>query len=210
MEKDSNSFFEWYLQATEEEKRLVGKVWEFGDFFDDMLFQKGSCTYDLLKIQTKDGDSWKEDVYSLPDELEYFEYEWFRYNLTPPEGSDGCFDKSTLTFSVLPEAIDNGNTVLHEMIHLHEYVINDLPMFFHDMVFWALYSKLKTHIPKLDEIVTDHAHVLTGATLHATGGTHDILFLLKSFDLDIRMGYPLGTIFSYGREDLFKGYSYTK
>ena len=56
--------------------------------------------------------------------------------------------------------------------------------------------------------ITGHAHLLTGSTIYSSGGLHDILFLLKSFDLDIRMGYPLGTVFSYGREEEFKEYSY--
>jgi hypothetical protein len=60
----------------------------------------------------------------------------------------------------------------------------------------------------LDEIITSHAHMLTGSSLYARGGLHDILFLLKSFDLDIRMGYSLGTVFAYGRSDEFKDYSY--
>lgn len=33
------------------------------------------------------------------------------------------------------------------------------------------------------------------------GGVHDLLFLLKSFDLDLRMNYPLGTVFGYGMAD---------
>ena len=40
------------------------------------------------------------------------------------------------------------------------------------------------------------------------GGLHDILFLLKSFDLDIRKRYPLGTVFSYGRQNEFQHYIY--
>jgi hypothetical protein len=29
------------------------------------------------------------------------------------------------------------------------------------------------------------------------------LFLLKSLDLDLRLGWKLGTVFGYGREDYF-------
>ena len=96
------------------------------------------------------------------------------------------------------------------MIHLHEAVINDLPMYFHDMLYWALYKELKVKILQLDEIITQHAHILTGSTLYSAGGLHDILFLLKSFDLDIRQGYPLGTVFAYGKEDEFRKYSYNE
>lgn len=78
------------------------------------------------------------------------------------------------------------------------------------MVYWALYKDLRNKIPQLDEIITGHAHLLTGSTIYRSGGLHDILFLLKSFDLDIRMGYSLGTVFAYGYDEDFKGYSYIK
>ena len=98
--------------------------------------------------------------------------------------------------------------ILHEMIHLHEYVLNDLPLYYHDMVYWALYKNLRNKIPDLDCIITEHAHALNENELYRTGGLHDILFLLKSFDLDIRKGFPLGTVFGYGRVDEFKNYKY--
>ena len=54
------------------------------------------------------------------------------------------------------------------------------------------------------------SHQLTQKNLQSAGGNHDLLFLLKSFDLLIRMDYPLGAVFAYGRQDLFKNYSYKK
>lgn len=51
---------------------------------------------------------------------------------------------------------------------------------------------------------------MTQKNLQSAGGNHDLLFLLKSFDLLIRMDYPLGAVFAYGRQDLFKNYSYKK
>lgn len=96
------------------------------------------------------------------------------------------------------------------MIHLHESVINDLPIYFHNMLYWALYQSLKQRISKLDEIITGHAHMLTESGLYEAGGLHDVLFLLKSFDLDIRKEYDLGTVFGYGRAGMLKAYAYTK
>ena len=78
------------------------------------------------------------------------------------------------------------------------------------MLYWTLYKDLRNKISKLDEIITKHAHVFNESDLYEEGGLHDILFLLKSFDLDIRMGYPLGTVFGYGRIDIFKKYIYVK
>ena len=52
--------------------------------------------------------------------------------------------------------------------------------------------------------------MLTESGLYEAGGLHDVLFLLKSFDLDIRKGYDLGTVFGYGRRDDLKAYAYTE
>lgn len=97
---------------------------------------------------------------------------------------------------------------MHEMIHLHEAVINELPLFYHDMMIWALYRKLRERIDKLDEIINDHAHLLNGTELFKQGGNHDILFLLKSFDLDIIKGLPLGTVFAYGKAEEYAAFEY--
>jgi hypothetical protein len=81
-------------------------------------------------------------------------------------------------------------------------------MYFHDMLYWALYRDVRKRISKLDEIIDGHVHMLMGSTLFADGGLHDILFLLKSFDLDMKKGCPLGTVFGYGRDNEFKSYRY--
>ena len=204
------SFFRWYNgEAMPDDIALMERVEEFGDHFDDMLFRHGTGAYQLTMVKTQnDAGAWSEIGDSLPEELEEFDYSRFRYKTEKPSDCDGYFNAVESILCVPPDAEDS--TVLHEMIHLHESVINDLPMYFHDMLYWALYQDLRSKIPQLDDIVTGHAHLLTGTTISDIGGVHDILFLLKSFDLDIKMGYPLGTVFAYGRADDFKGYTYEK
>lgn len=213
MKMDDSWYMDWYwTQATPDEKRLIVKVGEFEHLFFDMLFQEGTSTYELLQCKSKPqgSDEWIDDVVDPPDELSYFSYTFFHFKVEPLDGCDGVFSHADQTLTVTSEALEDDSTILHELIHLHEFVINDLPMYFHDMVYWALYKDLKDRIPKLDEIITGHAHLLTGSSIYSSGGLHDILFLLKSFDLDIRMGYPLGTVFAYGRDEELKGYSYMK
>ena len=213
MKMDDSWYMEWYwTQATPDEKRLIDKVGGFEHLFEDMLFQEGTSTYELLQCKSKPhgSDEWIDDAIDPPDELNYFSYTFFHFKVEPLEGCDGVFSHADRTLTVTPEALENDSTILHEMIHLHEFVINDLPMYFHDMVYWALYKDLKKKIPELDDIITGHAHLLTGSTIYSSGGLHDILFLLKSFDLDIRMDYPLGTVFAYGRADDFKNYTYIR
>lgn len=212
MNTDINWFPEWYsTQATTDEKLLFDKVNEFGEqFFGDMLFREGTSTYELLKFKSAPlgSDDFKDDMFSPPDQLDNFEYLWFHFKVEELDDCGGMFDEDNQTLTVTPATLEDEITILHELIHLHEFVINDLSMGFHDMVFWALYKDLREKIPGLDDIITDHANVVTGSNICAMGGTHNILFLLKSFDLDIRKGYPLGTVFAYGRTEIFKSYSY--
>jgi len=207
---DDSSFMKWrWEEAPPEDIALWERVENFGELFEDMCFKPGTKPFELTRCKAKGDDGeWFDTAMSLPDELEYFSYTWFRYKVEKQEGLSGSFNHLESVLRVEPDAVDS--TVLHEMIHLHEFLINDQPLYMHDMLYWALYQDLKDKIPKLDEIITGHAHLLTGSSLFSEGGLHDILFLLKSFDLDIRMGYPLGTVFGYGRNDDFKGYDYAK
>ena len=211
MKMDDSWFMNWYHnQATPEEKQLLEKVYSFGEMFEDMLFQQGTSTYELIQCKSKamNSNEWIDDEVSLPEVLDYFSYAFFHFKVDKLEDSDGVFNHIEQSITISTEKLGNDSVILHELIHLHEFVINELPIYFHDMVYWALYKDLRTKISELDEIITGHAHLLTGSSLYSAGGLHDILFLLKSFDLDIRMGYSLGTVFAYGREDDFKGYSY--
>lgn len=202
---------EWYYNLSDEDRKLFDKVCENGCYFEDMLFKKGTHSYDLIKCKTllPEGE-WIDDEYGRPEELEYFDYSFFEFKVDHLEGCDAYFRPSEQLLCVDHESLDDEPTILHEMIHLHEDWLNELPLHYHDMLFWSLYKNLKEHIPELDDLISNQAHILTEDSLYSSGGLHDILFLLKSFDLDIQMNYPLGTVFAYGRSDLFSKYTYTK
>lgn len=109
----------------------------------------------------------------------------------------GYFDSKEQLLCISKECLDDDKIILHEMIHLHEFVLNVLPLFYHDTLPWALYTKLRKEIKNLDRIISSQAHILSGQKIYNEGGLHDILFLLKSLDLDLKMGYSLGTVFGY-------------
>lgn len=212
MNMDERPFWEWFRSdaPTDEERQLVEQVGEYEDYFQDMLFEPGTSTYELIQCKSKqeDSDEWIDDEVGRPDELAYFSTSFLKYKVEELNGMLGYYNKDEQLICVSPIALKNKHIVLHEMIHVYEDLINELPLYYHDMVLWALYKDLKIRIPKLDDIISSHAHLLTGSTIYNRGGLHDILFLLKSFDLDIRMEYPLGTVFGYGREDEFKDCEY--
>ncbi len=199
--RDIEDFDEWLCySANQAEKELCNKVFSFEDHFNDMLFRPGTKPYEMTLIQANNmtmGDS-------LPDELESFDYGRFYYQIESSEQYDGFFNQDKGLLSITPEALKQDSVVLHEMIHLHESIINSLPLYYHDTLFWALYLSLRDKIDGIDRIITSHSHITNEANIYSVGGLHDILFLLKSFDLDIRQGYRLGTVFGYDRTDIFE------
>lgn len=68
-------------------------------------------------------------------------------------------------------------------------------------IFYCLYKSLKNRIDDLDDRIEAHGHLLNEQQIYSRGGSHDILFLLKSYDLDLKKGYKLGTVFGYGYAD---------
>ena len=201
------NFMDWYQQATPAEKSLYDKADSFSDLFDDMLFREGATTFELIQCQSQDPESgdWEDDTAPVPDDLAYFNLSRFRYKVEElEEGCEGATDFLNQTITVSPEALHDDSVILHELIHAHEYVLNELELYYHDAVLWALYEDLKHKIPNLDELITSHTHLMREYNIFMQGGSHDILFLLKSFDLDLRMGYPLGKVFGYGRKEEYK------
>lgn len=191
--------FEWAQTATQEDFDLQNKIYTFGHFFEDMLFSNGTETNKLIQCKMKMDGNWIDSELSLPDQIEYFSYDCFTYHVKDlDDGILGQFDPFSFSITVSHDHLNDDGAVLHEMIHLHEFVIDSLPLFFHDAILWCLYRKLTKLIPDLDERIEAHGHILNSSTIARQGGTHDILFLLKSFDLDFQMGYKLGTVFGYG------------
>lgn len=193
--------FEWGQKASQADYKLYEKVYEFSDMFEDMIFGEGSVTFNFIKCQSQivGTNEWIDDTAQLPEEIEYFSYGFFTYHVKDlGDGITGQFNGSNFSLSVAPEYIDDDSVILHEMIHLHELVIDLQPQFFHDTLLFCLYKDLSKKISDLDERIEAHGHILNSSVIARAGGTHDILFLLKSFDLDLRKGYKLGTVFGYG------------
>lgn len=205
-------FGEWYYnEATIAERTLANRAFSFEPLFEDMKFSPGTPAGELTKIGIKDvgGENWTETYMDMPVSIQYASCQFVKFIVTEPENdSDACYNNQEQSICISPDLIDDDTVLLHEMIHFYESAVNEFPLYFHDALLWSLYSDLKGKIPKLDAIITDNAHILIESTLYTDGGLHDILFLLKSFDLDIRNGYPLGSVFGYGREDRFKEYTY--
>ena len=88
------------------------------------------------------------------------------------------------------------------MIHAHEQIIKDFKYrIFSENLLLQLYNKLSHKIENLDDIIKSHSEFIHQSDMAVNSGEHGLLFLLKSLDLDIRFGFPLGTVFGYGYDD---------
>ena len=210
---DESAFQEWIQKATVIEQKLWQRFIALSDLLDDMLFEEGTAPYELIRCQSKlpDSDEWIEDETPRPPQLAYFSVAWFTVKVEEMAPQYlAYYNRTRQQLCVSPKAVENDAVILHEMIHLYEGVVNELPLFYHDMLYWALYDDLSKKIEGLDGAIKQHAHLLNESSLYNAGGLHDILFLLKSFDLDIRKGYELGTVFGYGRTKEFAFLKYEK
>lgn len=206
---DESRYLNWHRTASKEDKKLRDRIDKLGDYFLDMLFEEHSLVGQMIECQVKMEDGrWQDEVVRLPDEIKYFSYNYFDVKVEPLEGCGGYFSKKVQLLCISKENIEKDNVILHEMIHLHEFVVNEQPLFYHDTLLWALYNDLKDKIKDVDKVISGHAHILGEQDIYCKGGLHDILFLLKSLDLDIKMGYRLGTVFGYDMERFVKDITY--
>jgi len=188
---DNISLQEWELRAT-----VDGAI--YGDLFDDMLFSPFSIVGEYTEVEING----RKTHLDPPDKLTGIA-DSFTYRVEPLDGCNGRVDLENKVMTIDPACLKDYSVVLHEVIHIVASAYDNLPRFFRDAVLLALYNKLSTDIQNLDKLIIKHTHILSGYDITEAGGEHDILFLLKSLDLDIRLGYKLGTVCGYGRSDLF-------
>ena len=211
VDKDSSGFDYYYNDPNNmDERQVYDRLFGFDEqgFFDDMLFAPTSITGKFMTITSFDNN--KKPILSnmeRPEELEHFTFAWIKVIVSDIPGHGGCFNEKDQELTIPKESINDDKVLLHEMIHIYEYVINSLPCFYRDALYWALYLDLRDKINELDGYITAQAHLLNLTDLYNQGGTHDILFFLKSLDLDMKMGYQFGTVFSYGQELNLRGLS---
>lgn len=168
---------------------------EFEEFFDDMRMERESICgpFVAAEAQREDG-TWEPETISLPDELTYFSYDLFKLKLCKKKGSSKAqFYPGTGCFVITPEGLEDEKLVLHNMIHLHEWVLNQVPGHYKEMVTKSLYQELRKSISNLDERIEENLSFFRESQTDCD--EHDTLFFLKSLDLDRKRGYELGTIY---------------
>lgn len=104
--------------------------------------------------------------------------------------------KKTIVIQKGLSAKETKEALLHEMIHAFEYELKNYPIV-KEMLLMQLYWRLKPKIKDIDDLIG------TSLNFEFRQPSHGLLFLLKSFDLDLMLKLPLGTIHSYERQKWF-------
>ena len=191
-------FFIWYGTASESEKELSATVAKYEEkYFREMIFKPDSIISDFIKIEYEDSNDYQD----VPEKLRGITN--YRYYIEDLNGDCiGMVNAKDRTMTIAPEYASDKVTILHEMIHIYINIINEFYCFFHDILFLCLYNELKSKISDLDQRILSHSHAFRSEDITRKGGEHGILFFLKSLDLDLRCGYKLGTVCSYGRDNM--------
>lgn len=188
-----NLYEEWCFKHNAEDDALSDTVYEYEeDYFEDMTFKKDSLCYDIV---------------SKVDEEEFVSLDigsgYYRFFVIEDNGDmEGCTDTRERTISITRSNVNNKSVVLHEMIHAYVRILYDFNPTLLENIMLSLYLKLSPLIPDLDKKIKNHSELSSQIELDCSAGHHGLTFFLKSLDLDIRCGYPLGTICGYGRDSM--------
>lgn len=193
-EKDTYSLYtEWWATKTKEESEVIDKAYDYEEeYFSD-----------LRLIDYKD-ELFAVKIFDDQKFIDSFEGEDILYKLTIGDGWRFKLvdydDETCGGLTSFPEKLveisnkyNNKDTLLHEMIHIYELILKSYQL--DDFVLLKLYDELLPKIKNLKKLMNLDKHIAFKE--------HSLLFILKSIKLALKLGYNLGTIYAYGREDLY-------
>lgn len=181
---------EWWSNRTPEEYELQGLFFDCEEeYFEDMLLRDGSLLNDIIETVSEVTDG----IFLGIDKL--------RLYLTDNNSFHGCFYRSENKIEINRKYATDKSVILHELIHYYENQLEEeFPPFIRELLVLELYNKLLPKIDDLRERIFRHCELYSYTETFKGCGEHGVLFFLKSLDLDIRCGYPLGTTCGYGRD----------
>ena len=133
----------------------------------------------------------------IPENLKRWEYNDFNLEIgvIGKRNYGGYFEQKSMKVRIGPNSVDDNVVILHEMIHMYEVILEKIPSIYRDKIYLELYHKLKEKVPNLDALIEKQTAIFEEQVDKQDLRTHDVLFFLKSLDLDLKMGYELKTIF---------------
>ena len=205
--KQNNSAYLDPSEMSREERFLFSQVVDFWDLFEDMRFDEDSIVGEYIKVQYGDGKgSFEDGIIAIPHAIRYFDPQQCTYRVKGLEEmvAWGAYNSAECCLTLREDVLRDDAILLHEMIHMHEHVLQKVPHYYREILLLALYKTVKPQIAErgfdLDQLIFGHSNVAEAQRVASIGGEHGILFYLKSLDLDLKMEYELGTVCGYGRK----------
>ena len=194
--RDFKGLRAWEKTASQQEKDLKATALEFDRlYFDDMNFEPGSITgnaYMPDSINKKYPDIKKNKLYECTSTV----IQDFRFHIKSghPDWGGTC-EKWDITIN--SSCINRPEILLHEMIHAR---IGTFPDAFKEIITVCLYDKLRKDIGRKFNLsfLTRFFNESVNDPEFPEFILHGPLFLLKSLDLDLRLGFPSYTVYGYG------------
>ncbi len=189
-EELSKPYDEWWSNRTPEEYELQGLCFDCEEeYFEDMLLKDGSLLNDIIQIVSEVTDG----IFLGIDKL--------RLYIVDNDDFNGCFYRSENKIEINKKYATDKSVILHELIHYYENQLEEqFEPFIRELLVLELYNKLLPKIKDLRERIFKHCELYSYAETFKGNSNHGVLFFLKSLDLDIRCGYPLGTVCGYDRD----------
>lgn len=192
-----DKYTEWWSNRTQDTYNLQMQILEYeSQYFQDMLLNTPE-TSKIISILNDKGEEC-DSFYDFDLSLDAKKY---TYNVESIEGYMGLHDASNNTITIDSNHLDDKNTILHEMVHAYENILDTCGIpFIKELLFLELYRFLQARDIDIDNRVLSHSNLLSGLDVAEQGGLHSVFFFLKTLELDIRCDLPLGTICGYDRE----------
>ena len=199
-EQQYKQFIKWFENRTPEESQLYFMVIDFDErYFTDLrLTEKNAERLLSYEVQADDG-KWEKVIDDPPLFIGINPGNWiFRFCRFRDDTIGRCHRKHRI-IQIRPglNEKEHKSTVLHEMIHAYEMM---LPEIYREWLLLELDKKLARKITRkhLNDCIDVSLHVITHHRHY-----HGLFFLFKSLDLDLRLRWPLGTVFGYGQDEFF-------
>ena len=192
-ERIREQFFDWLQQRPTEEATLHLQAIDYQErYFKDLTLREKRIRKRLASHKVEIDGEWVDAESDL--EISLTGARWiFRYRGFRDETLGLCdYRKRTISIKRGLEGDDLKSVLLHEMIHAYE---DTLYPTFRDWLLIDLYERMTKKLG--NRTVRRCMDTSNHAVLHEAH--HGPFFLLKSLELDERLGWKRGSVFGYRR-----------
>ena len=175
-----SSYNEWIYNRSTEEINLQIKALEYEQlYFKDMIIGPEG-----IGVISKISDT----IMELCDPVESGII-LVQFHISDKLEFEGLYNHKDKSISI--RNVNDDTTLLHEMIHFYIDNLEEINPAICECLLVDLYKTLSKRINNIDELILEHAELSSLTRLETYGGIHGVLFLLKSYDLDLKCKYNL-------------------